>query len=209
MRRPDLARVLQKERTMPDLTAFVSFVLLATFTPGPNNIMAMAGATRNGFRKTLRFTSGVTAGFFVLLVLSFAFSAALFALVPTLHPVMVVVGAAYILWLAWKTLRAKPHADGASNDRIHGFWSGAVLQFVNPKAILYGITVASTFVVPYFHDPFVLAGIAAALSLVAFVATGSWALFGAAFQRFLAKHGRVVDVVMALLLVYCAVALFL
>jgi cysteine/O-acetylserine efflux protein len=208
MTRPD-SIVRRKERTMPDWTAFVSYVLLATFTPGPNNIMSMSGATRNGFRRTLRFTSGVTLGFFVLLVLAFAFSAALFALAPVLHSVMVYVGAAYILWLAWRTLRSKPHADGPDDGKAIGFWAGAALQFVNPKAILYAITIASTFVVPYFHDPFILAGIAAALSFVAFVATGSWALFGAAFQRFLAKSGRVVDVVMALLLVYCAVSLFL
>ena len=161
---------------MPDLTAFLSYVLLATFTPGPNNIRAMSGATRNGFRRTLRFTSGVTLGFFVLLALCFAFSAALFALVPALHAVMVYVGAAYILWLAWKTLRVKPHADGAEDGRAVGFWSGAVLQFVNPKAILYGVTIASTFVVPYFHDPFVLAGIAATLAVVAFIATGQMVL---------------------------------
>jgi threonine/homoserine/homoserine lactone efflux protein len=194
---------------MPDFSAFITYVLLATFTPGPNNLMAMANATRHGFRKTLRFTAGVTLGFFVLLALCFAFSAALFALVPTLHPVMAGLGAAYMLWLAWKTLRSKPHEDGTEDSRTYGFWSGAALQFVNPKAILYGVTTASSFVVPYFHGPVVLGAIAVLLALVAFVATSSWALFGAAFQRFFAKQGRVVNVVMALLLVYCAVSLFL
>jgi threonine/homoserine/homoserine lactone efflux protein len=194
---------------MPDFSAFIPYVLLATFTPGPNNLMAMANATRHGFRRTLRFTSGVTLGFFVLLALCCAFSATLFALVPTLHPVMAGLGAAYMLWLAWRTLRSKPHEDGAEDTRTYGFWSGAALQFVNPKAILYGVTTASTFVVPYFHGPVVLGFISLVLALVAFVATGSWALFGAAFQRFLEKQGRVVNVVMALLLVYCAVSLFL
>jgi threonine/homoserine/homoserine lactone efflux protein len=194
---------------MPDFSAFIPYVLLATFTPGPNNLMAMANATRHGFRRTLRFTSGVTLGFFVLLALCCAFSATLLGLVPTLHPVMAGLGAAYMLWLAWRTLRSKPHEEGVEDTRTYGFWSGAALQFVNPKAILYGVTTASTFVVPYFHGPVVLGFISLVLALVAFVATGSWALFGAAFQRFLAKRGRVVNIVMALLLVYCAVSLFL
>ena len=42
-------------------------------------------------------------------------------------------------------------------------------------------------------------------------ASGSyvWALFGAAFCRFFARHAKAVNLVMALLLVYCAVSLFL
>ena len=43
----------------------------------------------------------------------------------------------------------------------------------------------------------------------AWISTNCWAAFGAAFSRALRKHERVVNTVMGLLLVYCAVALYL
>ena len=36
-----------------------------------------------------------------------------------------------------------------------------------------------------------------------------WSAFGSAFKWLFSKHARVVNLVMALLLVYCAVSLFL
>jgi cysteine/O-acetylserine efflux protein len=192
---------------MPNALAFLSFVAVTSFTPGPNNIMAMSNATRYGLRHSMRFTLGVCAGFFVLVGLSIAFSIALYSAIPTIKPVMTVIGAAYILWLAWKTATTSPHDENAAGPST--FVSGMLLQFLNPKGILYGITAASTFIVPYYHSVVVLAGFAAALALVSLVSTSCWALFGSVFQRFMAENHRVVGYVMGALLVYCAISLFL
>ncbi|MDD4708424.1 MAG: lysine transporter LysE, partial [Firmicutes bacterium] len=35
---------------MPNFTAFISYVLVTTFTPGPNTIMSMSNASRYGFK---------------------------------------------------------------------------------------------------------------------------------------------------------------
>lgn len=192
---------------MPDVFAFVSFVFLTSFTPGPNNIMSMSNAARHGFRRSVPFTLGVAVGFFLVIGLSIAFTIALYAAIPTIKPVMTVIGAAYILWLAYKTVSSTPGAEGTSGETT--LLSGMVLQFLNPKAILYGITAASTFIVPYYHAVPVLVGFAAALALVSLASTSCWALFGSVFQRFMAKHHRIVGYVMGALLVYCAVSLFL
>lgn len=191
---------------MPNAFAFVSYVLLTTFTPGPNNIMSMANACKYGLKRSMRFTLGVCAGFFLIVGLAIAFTITLYSLVPTIKPVMTVIGAAYILWLAWKTLTTSPHDGGAAGQST--FVSGMLLQFLNPKAILYGLTAASTFIVPYYSSVPVLIGFAAALALVSLVATSCWALFGSVFQRFMARNAKVVGYVMAALLVYCAVSLF-
>lgn len=82
------------------------------------------------------------------------------------------------------------------------------LQFLNPKAILYGLTAASTFIVPYCHSAPVLVGFAAALALVSLASTSLWAAFGSVFQRFMAENHQLVGYVMGALLVYCAVSLF-
>jgi threonine/homoserine/homoserine lactone efflux protein len=192
---------------MPDVFAFMSFVAVTSFTPGPNNIMSMSNAARYGYRRSVAFTLGVCAGFFVIIGLSIAFTIALYQAIPTIKPYMTVVGAAYILWLAYKTVTSPPHDPGAAKQST--FLSGMLLQFLNPKAILYGVTAASTFIVPYYHGVPVLIGFAAALALVSLASTSCWALFGSVFQRFMTENHRVVGYVMGALLVYCAVSLFL
>jgi threonine/homoserine/homoserine lactone efflux protein len=191
---------------LPNVFAFVSYVALTTFTPGPNNIMAMSNASRHGLRRSMRFTAGVCAGFFLIVGLSIAFTITLYSLVPTIKPVMTVIGASYILWLAWKTVSSSPHDAKSAGQST--FMSGMLLQFLNPKAILYGLTAASTFIVPYYTAVPVLVGFAAVLALVSLLSTSCWALFGSVFQRFMARNHKVVGYVMGALLVYCAVSLF-
>jgi cysteine/O-acetylserine efflux protein len=192
---------------VPNVFAFLSFVAVTSFTPGPNNIMSMSNASRHGFKRSMPFTWGVSVGFFLVVGTSIVFAIALFSAIPTIKPVMTVIGAAYILWLAWKTATSAPHDEKALTRST--FFSGLLLQFLNPKAILYGITVASTFIVPYYHSASVFVGFAAVLALVALASTTCWALFGSVFQRFMAENHRVVGWVMGVLLVYCAVSLFI
>ncbi|MBP5212171.1 MAG: hypothetical protein J6Z30_04870 [Pyramidobacter sp.] len=47
------------------------------------------------------------------------------------------------------------------------------------------------------------------MATVAWISTNCWAAFGAVFSRVLRRHERVVNTVMGLLLVWCAVALYL
>jgi len=192
---------------VPDIFAFLSFVTVTSFTPGPNNIMSMSNAARFGLRRSMAFTAGVCAGFFLIVGLSIAFTIALYEAIPTIKPYMTAVGAAYILWLAYKTFTSSAHDQSAQGQST--FVSGMLLQFLNPKAILYGVTAASTFIVPYYHAVPALVGFAAALALVSFASTSCWALFGSVFQRFMAENHRAVATVMGALLVYCAVSLFL
>ncbi len=191
---------------MPNVLAFASYVLLTTFTPGPNNIMSMSNASLHGFRGSARFRLGELAGFFLVMAATFGFTIALYRAIPTIKPYMTAVGAAYILWLAYKTVTSSPQHDASASQNT--FLSGMLLQFLNPKVILYGITVAATFILPYYKSPAVLIAFAAGLALVGFAAVTSWALFGSVFQRFMAENHKVVSWVMGGLLVYCALSLF-
>lgn len=194
---------------MPNVAAFLSYVFITTFTPGPNNIMSMSNASRYGFLKSLPFNIGIFFGFLAILALSSLFSVSLYAVIPSIKPVMTVVGAVYILWLAWKTYHSKPHDGSGSEKQTNTITAGLLLQFVNPKVILYSITTLSTFIVPYYSSIPVVIAFAVFLAFVGFVSTCCWSLFGSVFQRFLHSHQKLINSVMALLLVYCAVSLFL
>jgi threonine/homoserine/homoserine lactone efflux protein len=194
---------------MPNLPAFVAYVLVTTFTPGPNNIMSMTNASRLGFKKALPFAVGVGAGFVVILMLAALFSGLLYSAIPSIKPYMLAVGALYMLYLAYKTLKSAWHPHEEEINGRTGFLWGALLQFVNPKGVLYSITVMSAYILPYWQAPLTLALISIALGVVCIASTVCWALFGSAFKALFSAHAKAVGVVMALLLVYCAVSLFI
>src|SRR5215475_1239009 len=89
-----------------NLGALLTFVFITTFTPGPNNISSSSMGILYGYRKSLRYLLGITLGFFLIMVSSALISRTLYTLFPWLETVMRVIGAVYILWLAYKTLKS-------------------------------------------------------------------------------------------------------
>ncbi|MBC1400733.1 hypothetical protein [Listeria booriae] len=83
------------------------------------------------------------------------------------------------------------------------------MQFVNVKVILYGITTFSTLVLPYFTGVMQVSFFVLLLTVIGFSGTCCWAMFGSIFSRIFAEHKRGLNVVMALLLGYCAISILL
>jgi cysteine/O-acetylserine efflux protein len=188
--------------------SFISYIFITAYTPGPNNIMSMSHASRLGFRKSFPFNLGILFGFTIVMALCTLFSAGLYALIPKIKPVMLIVGAGYMLYLAWKIWKSNSDIQ-VRNAKSSSFLSGCLLQFMNPKILVYGITSMSSYILPVFQAPFVLAGFVLLLSLVGFTGTVCWAVFGSVFSKVFKEHRKLLNGVMAFLLVYCAVSLFL
>ena len=114
-----------------------------------------------------------------------------------------IVGGAYMLYLAARVLMSK--VDATDGDaRLTSFPAGAALQFVNPKAILYGLTVTATFITPYYRSPASILFFSALLGAISLASTSCRAMFGTGIQRLLGRYGRALNIAMALLLVYTA-----
>ena len=188
--------------------SFLTYAVITAATPGPNNIMSMSNAGRLGFRRALPFNLGIWVGFTIVMVLCTLFCTALSALIPAIRLPMLVLGAAYMLYLAWGTFRS---SDVIQEDHAReGFRSGLLLQFINPKIYLYGIMSMEAYILPYYSgQPAVLLFFALLLAFIGFVFTLAWAAFGSVFRLLFSRHARVVNTIMALLLVCCAVSLFL
>ena len=188
---------------------FLSYAVVTAVTPGPNNIMSMSNAGRLGFRRAFPFNLGVWAGFSVVMLICTFFCNALSDIIPKIRTPMLILGAVYMLWLAWKTFKSPPVED---NDRKTkgGFIYGLVLQFVNPKIYIYCIVSMEAYILPYYHGKWIeLTLFALLLAFIGFVFTLCWALFGSAFKLLFSKYSRVTNTIMALMLVYCAISLFL
>ena len=188
--------------------SFLTYAVITAATPGPNNIMSMSNAGRLGFRRALPFNLGIWVGFTIVMVLCTLFCTALSALIPAIRLPMLVLGAAYMLYLAWGTFRS---SDVIQEDHSReGFLSGLLLQFINPKIYLYGIMTMEAYILPYYGgQPVILFLFALLLAFIGFAFTLAWAAFGSVFRLLFSRHARVVNTIMALLLVYCAVSLFL
>lgn len=188
--------------------AFLTYAVITAATPGPNNIMSMSNAGRLGFRRALPFNLGIWVGFTIVMVLCTLFCTALSALIPAIRLPMLVLGAAYMLYLAWGTFRS---SDVIQEDHSReGFLSGLLLQFINPKIYLYGVMSMEAYILPYYGgQPVILFLFALLLAFIGFAFTLAWAAFGSVFRLLFSRHARVVNTIMALLLVYCAVSLFL
>ncbi|MCL1940779.1 MAG: LysE family transporter [Synergistaceae bacterium] len=188
--------------------SFFIYVSVTTFTPGPNNIMSMSNSVRLGVKKSFPFNLGVFAGVLAVMFMSAVFSSALFNHIPKVKIYMLTVGAAYMLYLAWKIFKSGSEIKQDENSKA-GFLTGALLQFVNPKLFIYAMTVMSTYVIPAYGSGVILAGFSFLLAFICLISTIVWALFGAVFCKLLHKHSAAVNSIMSLLLVYCAVTLFL
>lgn len=198
-----------KESAVFNAYSFFAYILITAFTPGPNNILSMSNAGKYGFRKSFPFNMGILAGQLAVVSLCSLFSASLYALAPAIQPFMTALGAAYMLYLAWKTLKSGEGGEKSGLVAGNSFLAGALLQFVNMKYVIYCITAMSSYILPHFRSLPIVAAFAALLAFTGFSATVLWALFGSAFHRLFEKHARGLNAVMALLLVYCAVSLYL
>ena len=187
---------------------FLSYAVVTAVTPGPNNILSLSSASRLGLRRSFPLNLGIWAGFSVVMLACTLFCGALSAVLPAIKGPMLVVGALYMLCLAWKTWRSGPVTEEASGQG--GFRTGLLLQFVNPKIYLYGVVSLEAYILPCYQGRWAaLIFFALLLALIGFVFTLCWSLFGAVFKLLFSKYARVTNAVMALLLVYCAAALFL
>ena len=187
---------------------FLIYCFITAYTPGANNLLAMSNAIRLGFRRSLRFNMGILAGFIIVMAICAIFSATMYAALPKVKIIMHSLGAVYMLYLAWKVWKSSVHIN-ADGGKEASFLSGLLLQFVNPKIYIYAITAMTLYILPVFHSTVAIVGFTLLLAVIGASGSFIWALFGSFFCKFFSKHTKAVNLAMAILLVYCAVALFL
>jgi len=191
-----------------DFFALASFVIITTFTPGPNNISSASMGILYGYRKAVRYLAGITTGFFLVMLICGWISATLLHIFPAFEQILRFVGAVYILWLAYHTLKAS-YTFEEDQQLLFGFPKGFLLQLLNPKAIVYGLTLYSSFLGEMITNSFSLLVSALTLAGVTFWAISTWTLFGAAIRSYMHRPRikQVLNAALSLLLVYTAVEL--
>lgn len=160
------------------------FVFVNSITPGPNNVMLTAAGANFGYRRCLPHMLGISIGAAIMVLLVGAGLGAVFERVPTAYAVLKYVGAAYLVYLAWRLARSGGPANGNGRGRPFTFWEAAAFQWVNPKAWLMVVGMLAAYM-PQNYLTHELAIAALILAAVNYPSISFWTLFGTAVGRIL------------------------
>lgn len=133
------------------LACFILFI-----TPGPDMSLFLAKTVQGGRRSGVASLSGATAGCLVhSLAAAFGLSA-LIAASATAFNVLKIVGALYLLWMAYSAIRHGSMLNVRGGDKAGEpawttFMLGLGMNLTNPKVILFFLTFLPQFVDA--HDP--------------------------------------------------------
>jgi threonine/homoserine/homoserine lactone efflux protein len=191
------------------LLALALFALVTSITPGLSNFMLLSSAATFGFARTVPLLVGITAGFISLLMAIGFGIGTILAAVPALKTALNLLGAGYLIYLAWRIGTSRSLGSGAGPEpRPIRFVEAAGFQWLNPKAWAVAATTMAVYTSP--DRPFLsVCAIALVFAVVNLPSLVTWVLSGVALRSFLSDPGRLrlFNVAMVLTLVLSLVPL--
>ena len=184
------------------ILSYLPYALVTSSTPGPNNIMSLYSVSTYGWKKGLEVMSGLLTGYTCLMIICMLFCHQLAVYLPELVKYLKYVGALYILWLAVHIAMSRP---SESQNNSVSFKGGFFLSISNIKVTLYLITLLTAYIIPSgagLYEMIVHAVVILAISIVCWL---MWGAVGGLLQKFIAKYYRPFNVLMGIILLWCAV----
>lgn len=190
-----------------NIASFLIYCIIVTFTPGPTNIVILSTVHSFGTKKAVEYTYGATIAFGILLVISAILNNLLIEIIPKILIVMQIIGSLYMFYLAYQICKAD--TSKPTVNQTGTFRSGFLMQFLNPKVVLFTMTVIPSFIMPHYTELPAVTISVLAITLIGFLAFITWVLFGTIFKKFLQNHSKLVNVMMALFLAYSGIMIWL
>ena len=132
--------------------AFTLASVLLAFAPGPDNLFVLTQSALKGVKAGIYVTFGLATGLIVHTAAVVLGLAALIQVSVVAFTVLKLVGAAYLLYLAWGAFRAKPEIAVDGEDAgLSGFQyyrRGIIMNVTNPKVSIFFLAFLPQFVDP-------------------------------------------------------------
>ena len=128
----------------PELLSLFLFMLGTGCSPGPNNIVASYSGFNFGITKTIPLILGVTLGFTSLIFFLTIGLINVFKIFPILQNILKYLGTLFLLYLAYKISFSKSSKEEEKKNPVT-FFDTYFFQFLNPKGVLFGIIIVSTY----------------------------------------------------------------
>ncbi len=167
----------------PEIISICLFWFVTAFTPGPNNIVASYSGFNFGIKKTIPHILGVTLGFTALIISLIIGLINIFKIYPNIQEVLKYLGTLFLLYLAFKISFSSSDNSSNSENPVK-FIETFLFQFLNPKGVIVGIIVVSTYIqVDENYVNYSLQVIILAL-LFSITSITSWTLVGRFLRKF-------------------------
>ena len=134
--------------TAEQFATFLVGGLIVNFAPGADMVLATACGIQGGPRAGAAAGLGAGTGVLWHVGLAAAGVSALVAAHPAALDALRWIGAAYLLWLAWKAWHARPDGPGKGTASLWRAWrKGLLTNMLNPKPVLFVLAFLPQFMV--------------------------------------------------------------
>ncbi|NLY64064.1 MAG: LysE family translocator [Alcaligenaceae bacterium] len=131
--------------TPETLFLFFGLCALLAISPGPDNIFVLLQTALNGYRTGFMIVLGLCTGLLFHTFIVTVGIAGLIAASDTAFTLLKLLGAAYLLYMAWGALRAgpvkavsqDPHATTKTLNNAQFYRRGILMNITNPKVSLF------------------------------------------------------------------------
>jgi threonine/homoserine/homoserine lactone efflux protein len=134
-----------------DLIVFLTAALALNLTPGNDMMYVLGQSIKGGAKPGLGASFGIATGSFIHLVLVAAGVAVILSHYPAVFDAIRWTGAAYLLWIAYKTLTTpvgQLTTEGQRRSILAAWRDGVLVNVFNPKTIVFMFAFLPPFVRP-------------------------------------------------------------
>ncbi|WP_299684442.1 LysE family translocator [uncultured Dokdonia sp.] len=123
------------------MIGFLGATALLAFSPGPDNIYVLTQSIVNGRASGLATTAGLISGCIVHTTLVAFGVSAIIATSPTIFFIIKLLGAIYLLYLAYKVFQSDSKVSLTDGAPKKSYWSlfkqGVIMNILNPKVTIF------------------------------------------------------------------------
>jgi len=134
-----------------DLLVFFTAALMLNLTPGNDMMYVLGQSMKGGVRSGIAASFGIATGSFIHLMLVALGIAVVLSRYPAVFDAIRWAGAAYLVWIAYKTLTTPAGIFAAQGERRSSFaaWrDGVLVNSFNPKTIVFMFAFLPPFIRP-------------------------------------------------------------
>ena len=191
------------------IPSFLFYCLVSGITPGPANLLSLSTALKHGRDTALKQWRGLFCGYFIVALGAVFVTYFIGSAFENYIKVFSYMGAAYIIFLAVHILLDNGNSDNKRGLREGTFLNGFLVQVTNVKVIIFCVSALTSFVLPHTSSFWVLLLIGLFLPFTGPMTNLVWVFAGVSLQELFQKHRKVINVIMAVSLILCAVSIIL
>ncbi len=139
---------------LPGLLVAYGILCLGLLSPGPNVLAIIGTSMERGRAEGLALAAGVSFGSFLWSLVAVTGFVAILTLWAGAMTILKIVGAAYLLWLAWGAFRSAARrvevdARAVTAPSLQAYGArGLIVQMTNPKAAIYWVATTAVAIGP-------------------------------------------------------------